>query len=120
MSLESELTRAAPRRAVPPAYGLEVEIIGMSKRFGGFAALDDVSLKVPAGSFHALLGENGAGKSTLVKCLVGFYEPDEGAVVVDTRERSIRSPQDAHALGIGMVYQHFTLVPSMTVACAGA
>jgi general nucleoside transport system ATP-binding protein len=100
----------------PPGSALEVECLKMFKRFGTFVALDDVSITVKAGSFHALLGENGAGKSTLVKCLVGYYRPDAGAIVVDKRERDIRSPQDAHALGIGMVYQHFTLVPSMTVA----
>ena len=100
----------------PPDRALEVECVDMTKRFGAFVALDDVSIKVEAGSFHALLGENGAGKSTLVKCLVGYYRPDAGAVVVNKHERSIRSPQDSHALGIGMVYQHFTLVPSMTVA----
>ena len=73
-------------------------------------------MKVAAGSFHALLGENGAGKSTLVKCLVGFYQPDDGQIQIDGREHAIRSPQDSHALGIGMVYQHFTLAPGMTVA----
>ncbi len=100
----------------PPDSALAVECVNMTKRFGAFVALDDVSIKVEAGCFHALLGENGAGKSTLVKCLVGYYRPDSGGVVVNGRERNIRSPQDSHALGIGMVYQHFTLVPSMTVA----
>jgi len=95
---------------------LDVEILGMTKRFGALTALDAVSLRVAASSFHALLGENGAGKSTLVKCLVGYHQPDAGSIVVGRRERDIRSPHDAHALGIGMVYQHFTLVPSMTVA----
>jgi simple sugar transport system ATP-binding protein len=95
---------------------LDVEVLGLTKRFGPLVALDDVSLKVAAGSFHALLGENGAGKSTLVKCLVGYHPPDAGSVVIAGRERDIRTPHDAHALGIGMVYQHFTLVPSMTVA----
>jgi len=98
------------------ATALELEVVGLTKRFGGFTALDDVSLRVAAGSFHALLGENGAGKSTLVKCVVGYQRPDAGAVLVGRRERDIRSPADAHALGVGMVYQHFTLVPSMTVA----
>jgi simple sugar transport system ATP-binding protein len=98
------------------ATALDVEVLGMTKRFGAVTALDDVSLHVAAGSFHALLGENGAGKSTLVKCLVGYYQPDAGSIVVNRRERDIRSPHAAHALGIGMVYQHFTLVPSMTVA----
>jgi general nucleoside transport system ATP-binding protein len=95
---------------------LDVELVGITKRFGALLALDDVSLRVGGGSFHALLGENGAGKSTLVKCLVGYHPPDAGSIVVGGRERDIRSPHDAHALGIGMVYQHFTLVPSMTVA----
>lgn len=93
-----------------------VETIGMSMRFGAFTALDDVSIKVPAGSFHALLGENGAGKSTLVKCIMGFYHPTSGDILVDGREVGIASPKDASALGLGMVYQHFTLVPSLTGA----
>jgi ABC-type uncharacterized transport system ATPase subunit len=100
----------------PGAGGLEVEVVGLTKRFGALTALADVSLRVPAGTFHALLGENGAGKSTLVKCLAGYHPPDAGHILVGRRERAIRSPHDAHALGIGMVYQHFTLVPSMTVA----
>ena len=99
-----------------PSHAFDVEMAGVTKRFGAFTALDDVSLRVQAGSFHALLGENGAGKSTLVKCLVGYHPPDAGSIQVDRREREISSPHDAHALGIGMVYQHFTLVPSMTVA----
>ncbi|MGX9144112.1 ABC transporter ATP-binding protein [Mesorhizobium sp. 128a] len=93
-----------------------VETIGMTMRFGGFTALDSVSVKVPAGSFHALLGENGAGKSTLVKCMMGFYHPTSGDILVDGREVRIDSPRDASALGLGMVYQHFTLVPSLTGA----
>jgi simple sugar transport system ATP-binding protein len=88
----------------------------MTKIFGPLVALDDVSIKVESGSFHALLGENGAGKSTLVKCIMGFYSPDKGQVLLDGREVSIRSPRDARALGIGMVYQQFTLVPSLTGA----
>jgi simple sugar transport system ATP-binding protein len=96
------------------AFGIEV--VAMTKRFGAFTALEDVSLKVPPGSFHALLGENGAGKSTLVKCIMGYYRPDEGAVIVGDREQAIANPRAAHALGLGMVYQHFTLVPAMTVA----
>jgi simple sugar transport system ATP-binding protein len=95
---------------------LAVEAIGITKRFGALTALDDVGMKVPPATFHALLGENGAGKSTLVKCVMGYYRPDEGSVLVDDREREISSPRDAHDLGIGMVYQHFTLVPNMTVA----
>ena len=93
-----------------------VETVGMTMRFGGFTALDDVSIKVAAGSFHSLLGENGAGKSTLVKCMMGFYQPTAGQVMVADREVTINSPKDASALGLGMVYQHFTLVPSLTGA----
>jgi simple sugar transport system ATP-binding protein len=92
-----------------------IETIGVTKRFGAFTALDDVSIKVAPGSFHALLGENGAGKSTLVKCIMGYYQADDGAVLVDDREQVIESPRAAHALGLGMVYQHFTSVPAMTV-----
>ena len=93
-----------------------VEAVSMTMRFGGFTALDDVSIRVPAGSFHALLGENGAGKSTLVKCMMGFYQPTEGQMMVDGREVAVHSPRDAATHGLGMVYQHFTLVPSLTGA----
>src|SRR6201997_3064257 len=93
-----------------------VEAVAMTMRFGDFAALDNVELKVRPGSFHALLGENGAGKSTLVKCIMGYYRPTEGDILVGGREQAIANPKDAHALGLGMVYQHFTLVPAMTVA----
>src|SRR5260221_2160744 len=116
VTLDPGLMRLKPEHAVAPQHALGVEVLHMTKRFGSFVALDDVSIKVAPGSFHALLGENGAGKSTLVKCLVGFYEPRVGQISVDGRERTIYSPHDSHALGIGMVYQHFTLVPSMTAA----
>jgi simple sugar transport system ATP-binding protein len=99
-----------------PSGTFGVEAIAMTMRFGDFTALDNVELKVRPGSFHALLGENGAGKSTLVKCIMGYYHPTEGAVLVGGREQAIANPRDAHALGLGMVYQHFTLVPAMTVA----
>jgi simple sugar transport system ATP-binding protein len=93
-----------------------VDAIAMTMRFGDFLALDDVELKVRPGTFHALLGENGAGKSTLVKCIMGYYHATQGDVVVGGREQIIANPKQAHALGLGMVYQHFTLVPAMTVA----
>src|SRR6202050_5660044 len=99
-----------------PTGALGVDAIAMTMRFGDFVALDNVELKVRPGSFHALLGENGAGKSTLVKCIMGYYHPTQGEVVVGGREQAIANPKDAHALGLGMVYQHFTLVPAMTVA----
>ncbi|MAC79492.1 MAG: ABC transporter ATP-binding protein [Rhodobacteraceae bacterium] len=95
---------------------IEVEAVAMTMRFGAFTALDNVTLKVRKGTFHALLGENGAGKSTLVKCMMGFYHATEGNVLVDGRDALIRDPVDAQKLGLGMVYQHFTLVPSLTGA----
>ena len=102
-----EITKEISHSPPPPVpeRALGVEVVSMTKRFGEFTALDAVSLKVPAGSFHALLGENGAGKSTLVKCIMGYYRPDEGAVLVDGHEQAIDNPRAAHALGLGMVYQ---------------
>lgn len=102
----------APVAARAPALSTE----GMTKIFGPLVALDDVSLNVGAGTFHALLGENGAGKSTLVKCIMGFYRADRGRVRLDGAEVAVASPRDARALGIGMVYQQFTLVPCLTAA----
>ena len=96
--------------------GCLLETINISKRFGNVNALQNVSIKLMEGSFHALLGENGAGKSTLVKCIMGYYQHDEGQLLFNDRETQIQSPQQAAQLGIGMVYQHFTLVPNMTVA----
>jgi ABC-type uncharacterized transport system ATPase subunit len=95
---------------------LQLDTFRLTKRFGSFTALDGVSLTVRPGTVHALLGENGAGKSTLVKCVVGYQRPDDGAVLIDGRERDVGSPSVARELGIGMVYQHFTVVPGMTVA----
>jgi simple sugar transport system ATP-binding protein len=95
---------------------ISIETVDMTKIFGSFAALEDVSMKVEAGTFHALLGENGAGKSTLVKCIMGYYQATRGTVMLDGVEVNVRNPRDARALGVGMVYQHFTLVPSLTGA----
>ncbi len=111
MNAPVTISRAAPLQAGPA-----LQTIGMTKAFGAFTALDDVSIDVKAGSFHALLGENGAGKSTLVKCIMGFYNATRGSVLLDGKEKTIRSPRDARDLGIGMVYQHFTLVPCLTAA----
>ncbi|MEM1343585.1 MAG: ABC transporter ATP-binding protein [Pseudomonadota bacterium] len=88
----------------------------MTMRFGAFTALDDVSIRIEPGTFQALLGENGAGKSTLVKCIMGFYHASAGQMLVGGREARVPDPRAAHALGLGMVYQHFTLVPSLTAA----
>ena len=94
----------------------DVAVEGMTKSFGAVEALKDVSLHFPRGAFHALLGENGAGKSTFAKCLMGYYQPDYGTVKIDGRPLKISSTRDAHAASIGMVYQHFSLAPQMTVA----
>ncbi|NJL87525.1 MAG: ABC transporter ATP-binding protein [Leptolyngbyaceae cyanobacterium SM1_1_3] len=94
----------------------ELQVIDMTKRFGSLVALDNVSMTLRPGTFHALLGENGAGKSTLVKCIMGFYAPTAGKILVNQQEHTIKSPKHAHECGIGMVYQHFTSVPAMTVA----
>ncbi len=89
---------------------------GVSKRFPGVVANDDVSLDLRPGEVHALIGENGAGKSTLMRILYGLYPPDGGTISVRGREVKIASPRDALALGIGMVHQHFVLVDPFTVA----
>ena len=115
MSVAAQLS-PTPAAAAGKVRAPSLETIGMTKIFGPLVALDDVSIAVEAGAFHALLGENGAGKSTLVKCIMGFYSPDNGHVRLDGKEVVIRNPRDARALGIGMVYQHFTLVPSLTGA----
>lgn len=107
-----EASRVHPDSLSPP----ELEVVNMTKRFGTLTALDNVSMKIKSGTFHALLGENGAGKSTLVKCVMGFYTPTSGEVLIDKQVRQITTPRDAHKYGIGMVYQHFTSVPAMTVA----
>ena len=107
----------APLDPKPAATGaLTLETLSLTKRFGSFTALDNVNLTVAAGSVHALLGENGAGKSTLVKCVAGSQRAEEGSLLIDGREHDIATPVVARDLGIGMVYQHFTLAPNMSVA----
>ncbi len=93
----------------------KLEAVGLSKIFGPIKVLSDVSLTLKPGSFRALLGENGAGKSTLVKCIMGTYRPDGGLVRVGQHSVELKNPRQAHALGVGMVYQHFTLVENMSV-----
>src|SRR5918993_4040270 len=85
------------------------------KRFPGVVANDGVNLSVRPGTIHAIVGENGAGKSTLMKTLYGAHRPDEGTIVVEGEERHFRSPKDAIAAGIGMVFQHFMLADNLTV-----
>jgi general nucleoside transport system ATP-binding protein len=95
---------------------LAIEAAGIVKTFPGVLANDHVDFDVRRGEIHALLGENGAGKSTLMNVLAGLYQPDGGSVRIEGVDVSFRSPRDAIAAGVGMVHQHFTLVPSQTVA----
>jgi simple sugar transport system ATP-binding protein len=93
-----------------------IQLTGIDKAFYGVKANDDVHFELKWGEVHALLGENGAGKSTLCSILAGLYRPDSGDMQVDGRPAAFRSPKEALAAGIGMVYQHFRLVPNLTVA----
>ena len=93
-----------------------IEMIGIRKEFPGIVANDDITLQVREGEIHAILGENGAGQSTLMSILFGLYHADRGTIRIRGREVSIKNPNDAFALGIGMVHQHFQLVHNFTVA----
>ena len=95
---------------------MKLELRGMSKRFGPVIANDNISLTVNPGEILGLLGENGAGKSTLMNLLYGLYEADSGEILLDDQPVSFRGPGDAMAAGIGMVHQHFMLIPVFTVA----
>jgi len=103
----------ASERAVPRTPLLEMR--GISKRFGELQALDKVDLVVNEGEIHALVGENGAGKTTLMNILYGLYHPDAGTISIRGKDAHITGPRDAIALGIGMIHQHFMLVPPLTV-----
>jgi ABC-type uncharacterized transport system ATPase subunit len=95
---------------------VKLELRGITKHFGSLLANDHIDLTVEAGQIHALLGENGAGKSTLMNILYGLTRPDEGAILIDGQPVAFTRPKDAIAAGIGMVHQHFMLVPVFTVA----
>ncbi|MED9958017.1 MAG: ATP-binding cassette domain-containing protein, partial [Christensenellales bacterium] len=92
-----------------------IEMLNITKDFPGIRANDDITLRLRRGEIHALLGENGAGKSTLMSILFGLYQPEQGVIKKDGREVKIHNPNDANALGIGMVHQHFKLVHNFTV-----
>ena len=95
---------------------MKLELRGITKRFGGLVANDGIDLVVQPGEIRALLGENGAGKTTLMNVLYGLVQPDEGEILLDDEPAAIHSPRDAIRAGIGMVHQHFMLVPVFTVA----
>src|SRR5476651_2196495 len=98
-------------KASPPDFAFR----DIRKTFGNVTANSDVTFEVAHNTIHGVVGENGAGKSTIMKILYGLYEPDEGEIFVRGEKVVIPSPQAAIALGIGMVHQHFMLVPTMTV-----
>lgn len=102
----------SPVASAPARLQLE----GITKRYPAVVANNKVSLKVSPGEIHAILGENGAGKSTLMKIIYGAVKPDEGTIVVDGKPVQIRNPQEARSLGIAMVFQHFSLFDTLTVA----
>jgi ribose transport system ATP-binding protein len=93
-----------------------VELLNISKSFGGISALKNVTLRVRPGEIHALIGENGAGKSTLMKILAGAYSKDSGKILIDGSEVDIRNTHDSKKHGIGIIYQEFSLVPALSVA----
>jgi general nucleoside transport system ATP-binding protein len=95
---------------------LRLELTGISKQYPAVRANDGVSLSVRPGEIHAVLGENGAGKSTLMKIIYGAVQPDEGRIAFDGTPVSVKSPAEARALGISMVYQHFSLFDTLTAA----
>jgi simple sugar transport system ATP-binding protein len=95
---------------------MKLELRGITKRFGALVANDHIDLVVEPGEIHCLLGENGAGKSTLMNVLYGLYKADEGTILLDDEVQHFAGPGDAMAAGIGMVHQHFMLIPVFTVA----
>src|SRR5438105_15767799 len=93
-----------------------LQLRNISKRFGAVQANDRVCIRVEPGTIHSIVGENGAGKSTAMRIAYGFYTADSGEILINGQVRPIARPQEAIALGIGMVHQHFMLVDTMTVA----
>jgi len=107
---------ASASQSTSPLRIRHVEMCNIVKRFPGVLANDKVCFEVNAGEVHALLGENGAGKSTLMRQLYGLYRPDDGQIIIDGKPQMFRSPADSIRAGIGMIHQHFMLVPTLTVA----
>jgi general nucleoside transport system ATP-binding protein len=115
-TVEGRVAAARPLTSAWMADAPLLELRGITKQFPGVLANDHVDLDLTRGEVHALLGENGAGKSTLMNILYGLYHPDEGEILMDGRPIRMSSPRDAIDRGIGMVHQHFMLIPVMTVA----
>ena len=111
MTDSSAVSAAVPEMDTP----IVLEARGLTKRFPGVLANDHIDLKLHKGEVLGLLGENGAGKSTLMNLIYGLYSPDEGEILVNGKPVTIRDPNDAIHLGIGMVHQHFQLVPVLSV-----
>src|SRR5260370_18695034 len=110
-----EVTNAS-RTSTSAEEPVAVEMRHITKTWPGVVADNDVSLIVRRGSIHALVGENGAGKSTLMNVLYGLLKADSGEILINSKPAHISGPRDAIALGIGMVHQHFMLIPPLTVA----
>ena len=110
--MSSPPTPPAPGAPPPP----RLQLMGITKRYPAVVANSGVSLTVLPGEIHAVLGENGAGKSTLMKIIYGSVKPDEGSVHFNGQPVQVRNPQEARALGIAMVFQHFSLFDTLTVA----
>src|SRR5689334_23134820 len=108
----SELLPDHPSRGATPL----LQALGLTKRYGAFVANDAIDIEVDGGQIHALLGENGAGKSTLVKAIYGLIQPDGGELRWQGQPIVLAGPAQARALGIGMVFQHFSLFENLTVA----
>src|ERR1700693_1547110 len=108
-----ERTLEAPTQEQSTPFAVEMRDI--TKTWPGVVANDHVNLKVRKGEIHALVGENGAGKSTLMNILYGLIHPDSGEILIDGKPTRIAGPRDAIAKGIGMVHQHFMLIPVFTV-----
>ncbi len=115
-ALSAPLRRAPLRRAPPRRVPPRLQLLGIAKYYPSVVANADIDLTVMPGEIHAVLGENGAGKSTLMKIIYGVTRPDAGEILWEGRQVTIRSPSDARKLGIGMVFQHFALCETLTVA----
>src|SRR6202020_2589718 len=116
LGLFAQATAPVPPDVTGGEAPVKLELRGITKRFGDLVANDHIDLVVQPGEIRALLGENGAGKTTLMNVLYGLVQPDEGAILLDGQQARIHSPADAISAGIGMVHQHFMLVPVFTVA----